>query len=105
MCLVMERVPLGVPSLVAKNSASVLLGSNCQVELNALVGQYKFYNYIKIDSSCFCLDQNECTNNPCEQVCVNTDGSFFCLCNVGYALQEDGSSCEGDFCSIQVKKS
>ena len=38
------------------------------------------------DTKFVCLDTNECLNNNggCEQVCTNTDGSFYCTCNSGY---------------------
>ncbi len=39
---------------------------------------------------------NECLNNPCGQLCTNTDGSFDCSCMSGYALQDDGYDCEGN---------
>lgn len=35
----------------------------------------------------------EGTTSPCEQLCVNTDGSFHCGCQDGYQLQEDLWSC------------
>jgi hypothetical protein len=30
------------------------------------------------------LDVNECINSPCDQVCVNSPGSYECRCNAGY---------------------
>ena len=42
-------------------------------------------------------DIDECTENPCEQSCTNTIGSFTCSCNNGYVLDEDGRSCNGMF--------
>jgi hypothetical protein len=42
-----------------------------------------------------CNDANECTNNTlCQQVCVNTPGSFSCACNAGYTLLPDLRSCQ-----------
>ena len=43
-------------------------------------------------------DTDECntTNGGCEQVCTNILGSFYCSCNNGYQLQQDGSSCNGE---------
>ena len=40
---------------------------------------------------------NECkTNNGgCEEKCVDTLKSYTCLCSTGYALSNDGHSCEG----------
>ena len=43
------------------------------------------------------LDINECSTlrDNCEQVCINTNGSYFCSCNNGYILQNDNQSCIG----------
>jgi len=41
-------------------------------------------------------DINECTevgDNRCEQVCINTAGSYTCACAEGYALNDDGFTC------------
>ncbi|XP_043930220.1 C-type lectin domain family 14 member A [Protopterus annectens] len=42
-----------------------------------------------------CIDVDDCLQQPCEFQCVNTPGSFQCLCNTtgGYILQTDGRSC------------
>ena len=46
------------------------------------------------------LDINECDMNVdgCDQICVNTVGSFLCNCTDGYELNEDGISCNGKNC-------
>ena len=39
-----------------------------------------------------CFDVDECKGNPCpymNEICHNTDGSFYCDCEIGY--QEKGS--------------
>ena len=44
-----------------------------------------------------CVDINECgqgTHN-CEQLCINTVGSFVCNCRSGYRLSSDGRTCSG----------
>ena len=43
------------------------------------------------------LDANECLmqNGGCEQICINTRGSYFCGCHYGYQLASDGRSCYG----------
>lgn len=44
------------------------------------------------------LDDNECATNEtnaCEQICVNTPGSYVCQCNSGFRLKPDRQSCEG----------
>ena len=46
-----------------------------------------------------CNDINECTReqDACQQQCQNTDGSYICSCNTGYALDPDGLTCSGEF--------
>ncbi|XP_065672730.1 fibrillin-1 isoform X7 [Hydra vulgaris] len=52
---------------------------------------------------------NECTqtNPPCfwsNGLCTNTNGSFFCSCNVGWALGQDNASCvDVDECSSNIR--
>uniref|UniRef100_A0A3Q0QZ31 Fibulin 2 n=1 Tax=Amphilophus citrinellus TaxID=61819 RepID=A0A3Q0QZ31_AMPCI len=50
-------------------------------------------------------DMDECLiyeGSICQQICVNTIGSFQCECNPGYVLQEDGFSCaQGNICEQQ----
>ena len=40
-------------------------------------------------------DIDECTEDPCDHDCTNTDGSFTCSCNNGYELDDNGRSCNG----------
>ena len=43
------------------------------------------------------LDRNECESGAhrCDQVCVNTEGSYTCACNDGFTLSSDSESCTG----------
>ena len=40
------------------------------------------------------LDVDECELSPCEGHCINTPGSYKCVCLQGYQLEQDGS-CSG----------
>ena len=41
-------------------------------------------------------DIDECDRfSPCDQVCINSVGSFMCSCESGYELEEDMRICTG----------
>ena len=44
-------------------------------------------------------DIDECSLNDtlCQQICVNTDGDYFCSCMDGYRLIEGTNQCEGEY--------
>ena len=42
-------------------------------------------------------DIDECAGiNDCQQICTDTDGSFICGCETGYALDPNGKTCTGE---------
>lgn len=45
----------------------------------------------------FVTDMNECDMHKggCDQICVNTIGSFHCECDDGYSLMGDSTTCRG----------
>ena len=51
-------------------------------------------------SCCLVADIDECSNRTlsrCAQGCENSAGSYRCVCERGYFLEEDGRSCtKGD---------
>ena len=50
------------------------------------------------------VDIDECSQNEtnvCDQLCINTDGSFMCACEEGYELKEGTNQCQGD-CNVMI---
>lgn len=45
------------------------------------------------EDSTQCEDIDECLGNPCDTLCINTDGSFRCGCPAGFELASNGVSC------------
>ena len=45
----------------------------------------------------FTVDVDECEEeiDGCDQICNNTEGSFFCSCMMGYSLADDQFNCSG----------
>ncbi|XP_067939805.1 mucin-like protein [Watersipora subatra] len=41
-----------------------------------------------------CTDVDECTEDVCGHICINSPGSFVCACRTGYSLNIDGSTCD-----------
>ena len=42
-----------------------------------------------------CIDIDECSYSPCDNVCINEPGGYRCVCQDGYFLNPDGTSCNG----------
>ena len=47
---------------------------------------------------CLFSDINECDDDTddCEQICTNTEGSFYCSCMNGFILDDNGKNCTGE---------
>ena len=52
-------------------------------------------NTIMYNSTNTDIDECITNNGGCEQVCINTDGSFYCSCNDGFSLNANGTTCDG----------
>ena len=44
----------------------------------------KLRNHCKLNHDTFLVDINECSSNPCEQICYNHPGGYECACRKGY---------------------
>ena len=82
----------------------VLVDLNVLVFLDILLIQiFRFalvFLHFKISITLiYCLDNNECTfnNGGCDQICHNTNGSYFCSCNFSYVISSDNHRCNGMF--------
>ena len=53
------------------------------------------YHYTFMQVHICITDVDECSTsvNDCEQLCVNTNGSYHCDCGEGFALNSDGRTC------------
>ena len=42
------------------------------------------------------MDECESGADDCDQICLNLEGSYECLCSDGYELDENGRNCTGE---------
>nr|XP_006010817.1 PREDICTED: matrilin-4-like [Latimeria chalumnae] len=64
-----------------------------------MVGPVNFTRYHKIQAD---TGVDMCTemDHGCEHICISTPGSYYCECNPGYKLNEDGKTCSPvDLCA------
>lgn len=59
---------------------------------------------------CTHSDFDECSvnNGGCQDICTNTDGSYYCSCQSGYIFGPDNKTCVGkygNFCVFFLKLS
>jgi hypothetical protein len=61
-------------------------------------GMYCFCQYSTCDirpiNGTECRDINECSYDPCEQICTNTNGSYTCGCRQGFQLNINKFTCD-----------
>ena len=79
-------------------------GRTCRFVVLSRGGSY-FHFYIESLPALYFPDIDECTENGrvCRNgQCVNTDGSFRCICNPGYRLAPDGAFCLGRYSPLFV---
>ena len=59
-----------------------------------IIVYYIYFLYLEIDECATSTDD-------CEHDCVNTEGSFYCICDDGYRLNADNATCDGMSLIIQ----
>ena len=49
-------------------------------------------------------DIDECSDGThnCSQTCTNTEGGFYCGCNTGFVLDDDGATCNGMYTNMSI---
>ena len=54
---------------------------------------------IIVQQMIFKKDIDECTSkeSSCDHSCVNTEGSYNCICHTGYSLGSDNHTCVGRY--------
>lgn len=64
-----------------------------------------------IDIDCVCglmsvSDVNECEqgSHSCSDICVNTIGSYYCDCPLGYELESSSHDCRGMYQRLEVSE-
>ena len=92
----------GIPSIKCvqyqydgKNDSGNITGCSC--ELGFIVHNYQPELGSSISDPFVCVDEDECQvlgPDLCSQHCVNTFGSYKCLCSDGYHLSDDGHTCK-----------
>ena len=65
----------------------------------AMVKQLFRFLVLRMPVSIF-TDTNECQENisGCSQICTNNPGSYVCTCYIGYSLDADNHTCNGECC-------
>ena len=57
--------------------------------------------YLFLSRSFTCVDKDECKYNPCEGDCINTPGSFLCICASGYQLVNKTKCVDVNECQVE----
>ena len=58
--------------------------------------------------NCHISDVDECTitgSSTCDQICINTIGSFNCSCSAGFSLNSDMVHCDGKIRTYMLSSS
>ena len=58
-----------------------------------------FYHFLS--RSFTCVDKDECQYNPCQGECINTPGSFLCICASGYQLVNKTKCVDVNECQVE----
>ena len=75
-----------------------MVGSLCQTFNQT--HPYLVWNLKVCNCLVFHSDIDECIQGlaGCDQNCTNTNGSYYCTCMDGYALESDNHTCTGNDC-------
>ena len=88
--MIMETVVKFAPILLVATTVAVRLDFIILQLMKRIVQVYSKFSFIDF----YYLDVNECVddNGGCSQLCINTVGSYYCECNIGYHFIDNSTT-------------
>lgn len=85
---------------VKSNLSDLMRDLNMQILDPCLISKVVAAHLLHHGWQFFVIDINECSpipgrSNNCTQICINTDGSYYCSCNSGYFDPYHNGTCIG----------
>ena len=80
----------GFEETVTKLCVKTLLKLNISLHMCSVTMYAACYIYATVDN-----DECRENNGGCDQICINTPGSYQCLCINGFFLTHDKRTCQG----------
>ena len=102
------------PKEMSQSTQCGIKNNDCQQFCDELTGKCECKSGLILDKTNVkkCIDHNECIVNfgrgPCNQKCVNTHGSYHCMCNPSFYLADDKHNCHfnstSELCDLNIRE-